>query len=83
MILLQLDCVSTCTVHEVVREVGGDLVEEAVLTDTFTHSKTGRTSHCYRINYRATDRSLKNQEVDEMQFRLRDVLAERLGLELR
>ena len=58
-------------------------MEEVVLTDAFTHPKTGRTSHCYRINYRATDRSLKNQEVDEMQFRLRDMLAERLGLELR
>ena len=54
-----------------------------VLTDAFTHPKTGRTSHCYRVNYRATDRSLSNKEVDEMQFRIRDLLAERLGVELR
>ena len=82
-LLIWTACGTIRTVHEVVREVGGDLIEEAVLTDAFTHPKTGRTSHCYRINYRATDRSLTNQEVDEMQFRVRDLLTQRLGLELR
>ena len=65
------------------RDVCGDLAEEVVLTDEFTHPKTGRTSHCYRINYRATDRSLKNREVDEIQFQIRDLLSSRLGLEVR
>ena len=68
--------------HETVRDVGGDLVEEVVLMDEFTHPKTGRVSHCYRINYRATDRSLSNAEVDEMQFRLRDLMSDQLGLEV-
>lgn len=37
---------------ELVRSIGGDLVEEVTLIDNFTNKKTGRTSNCYRIVYR-------------------------------
>lgn len=37
---------------EVVRGIAGDLVESVVLIDSFTHPKTQRSSHCYRIAYR-------------------------------
>jgi hypothetical protein len=37
---------------ELVRGIGGDLVEEVVLIDSFTHPKTSRTSNCFRITYR-------------------------------
>jgi phenylalanyl-tRNA synthetase alpha chain len=70
-------------VHEVVREVGGDLVEEVVLQDAFTHPTTGRVSHCYRINYRSLDRSLRNEEIDNLQWDVRTRLEDLLGVELR
>jgi phenylalanyl-tRNA synthetase alpha chain len=53
------------------------------LIDNFTHPKTGKTSHCYRIAYRSMDRSLTNEEIDALQERVRDLTVDRLGVELR
>ena len=67
---------------DLIRSVAGDLVEKIELIDSFTHPKTGRTSKCYRISYRSMDRSLTNEEIDELQFKLRDECPS-LGCELR
>ena len=68
---------------ELVRGVAGDLAESVTLLDEFTHPKHGRTSHCYRVNYRHMDRSLTNEEVDAIQMQLRDRVVQELGVELR
>ncbi|CAG5155989.1 uncharacterized protein ALTATR162_LOCUS3930 [Alternaria atra] len=70
-------------VMEIAREVCGDLVEDVRLTDEFVHPKTGRKSMCYRINYRSLERTLTNEETNELHERLRGLLVERLGVELR
>jgi phenylalanyl-tRNA synthetase alpha chain len=67
---------------DLVRSIAGDLVEKIQLIDSFTHPKTGRSSRCYRISYRSMDRSLTNEEIDELQFKLRDECPS-LGCELR
>lgn len=41
---------------ELVRDQVGDLAEDVVKIDDFTHPKTKRRSLCYRINYRSMDR---------------------------
>eukprot|EP01126_Amoeba_proteus_P048035 TRINITY_DN5531_c0_g1_i2.p1 TRINITY_DN5531_c0_g1~~TRINITY_DN5531_c0_g1_i2.p1 ORF type:complete len:351 (-),score=59.88 TRINITY_DN5531_c0_g1_i2:242-1294(-) len=69
--------------HELVREVGGDLVEEVKLIDQFIHPMNDKRSLCWRINYRSMDRSLTNEEVDKLQFNLRTELAKRFKVELR
>lgn len=66
---------------EVVRDTCGDLVEQVSLIDTF--SRHERTSRCYRFVYRSMDRSLTNYEVDILNNDLREVLVERLKVELR
>ncbi|KAL3918852.1 MAG: hypothetical protein SGILL_004050 [Bacillariaceae sp.] len=64
---------------DLVRGVAGDLVENVESVDQFVHPKTGLESHCYRITYRSMDRSLTNEEIDELQAELRN----RIGTELK
>ncbi|KAJ1673725.1 phenylalanyl-tRNA synthetase alpha subunit, mitochondrial, partial [Spiromyces aspiralis] len=68
---------------DMVREIAGDLAEDVKLIDKFTHPKTNRTSHCYRINYCSMDRNVTHAEINEIQNRLRQTVAERFGVELR
>lgn len=68
---------------ELVRGVGGDLIEEVKLIDEFANKKTGKTSHCYRIAYRSMDRSLEDTEINALQDSVREKLAAELLVELR
>ncbi|RDW82274.1 hypothetical protein BP6252_03386 [Coleophoma cylindrospora] len=70
-------------VMEIVRDVGGDVVEDVKQTDSFTHPKTGRRSLCYRINYRSLERTLTNEEANEYHENVRQALVKQLGVELR
>ncbi|KAK4175639.1 mitochondrial phenylalanyl-tRNA synthetase [Triangularia setosa] len=68
---------------EVVRDVCGDVVEDVVLMDSFTHPKTGRRSVCYRVNYRSLERTLTNEEANGLHERVKGEMVERLGVEIR
>ncbi|KAJ1652308.1 phenylalanyl-tRNA synthetase alpha subunit, mitochondrial [Dispira simplex] len=68
---------------DVVRDVAQDLVEDVKLVDRFVHPKTQRTSLCYRIVYRSMDRSFTNDEINEVQEKLRHEVTQRLGVSLR
>ncbi|EAS07559.1 phenylalanine-tRNA ligase (macronuclear) [Tetrahymena thermophila SB210] len=70
-------------IYEIVREIGGDLIEQVECVDTYENKKTGKTSKCFRINYRSLERTLTNQEIDTLQFSIRDEIKNKLGYELR
>ncbi|KAG8531030.1 uncharacterized protein KY384_004387 [Bacidia gigantensis] len=70
-------------VMEIVRDIGGDLVEDVKLIDQFTHPISSRKSLCYRMNYRSLERTLKNEEADKLHKRISDQLVANLGVELR
>ncbi|KAF2741051.1 phenylalanyl-tRNA synthetase mitochondrial precursor [Polyplosphaeria fusca] len=70
-------------IMEIARDVCGDLVEDVRLVDEFVHPKTGRRSFCYRTNYRSLERTLTNDETNELHERFRQQLVEKLGVELR
>jgi phenylalanyl-tRNA synthetase alpha chain len=70
-------------IMEIVRDIGGDVVEDVTKVDEFTHPKTGRRSLCYRINYRSLERTLTNEEANGYHEAVRKALVERLGVELR
>ncbi|CAA7405015.1 unnamed protein product [Spirodela intermedia] len=67
---------------EVVRGIAGDLVEEVQLIDNFTNKK-GMTSHCYRIAYRSTERSLTDEEINQLQWNVREAMQSKLNVVLR
>ncbi|KAL4978492.1 putative phenylalanyl-tRNA synthetase alpha subunit [Aspergillus desertorum] len=63
-------------IMEIVRGVGGNLVEDVKLIDEFTHPKTSRRSLCYRINYRSLERTLTNEETNDLHEGVRQSLLE-------
>jgi len=68
---------------ELVGQIAGDLVECVEVMDKFTHPKTNRTSLCFRITYRSMERSLTNEEINQLQQRVRDEVSHKLRVELR
>ncbi|KAH9621018.1 hypothetical protein KSS87_005301 [Heliosperma pusillum] len=67
---------------EVVRGIGGDLVEEVRLIDNFTNKK-GMTSQCYRIVYRSMERNLTDEEINDLQSKVREEAEHKLNVVLR
>uniref|UniRef100_A0A8D1SFZ1 phenylalanine--tRNA ligase n=1 Tax=Sus scrofa TaxID=9823 RepID=A0A8D1SFZ1_PIG len=67
--------------YDLVRTVGGDLVEKVDLIDTFEHPKTHRTSHCYRITYRHMERTLSQKEVGHVHQAVQEAAVRLLGVE--
>ena len=70
-------------VMQVIRDVGGDLVEYARNVDTFQHPESGRKSLCYNINYRSLERVISREEANALHDDVRHALVTRLGVELR
>lgn len=70
-------------VMEIVRDVAGDLVEDVRLTDEFTHPQSRKKSVCYRINYRSLERTLRNEEVNELHSTICQRLVDKLDVEIR
>lgn len=69
--------------YDLARSVGGELVEQVELLDEYVNSKTGKTSHMYRVTYRHMHRSLTTSEVNLVQQNLRDSVARYLNCEVR
>ncbi|XP_032218179.1 phenylalanine--tRNA ligase, mitochondrial [Nematostella vectensis] len=68
---------------ELVRNIAGDLIEQVEQIDSFVHPKTNQESQCYRITYRAMDRTLEAQEVNAIQDIVREEVEKRLKVKLR
>ena len=68
---------------DLIRNIGGDLIENVECVDTFFSNKENKTSKNYKITYRCLERTLTNPEVDKIQFEIRDQIEAKLGLKLR
>ncbi|XP_041454118.1 phenylalanine--tRNA ligase, mitochondrial-like isoform X2 [Lytechinus variegatus] len=69
--------------YDLVRNVGGELVEQVAMIDEFTHPKTLRTSHCYRITYRSMERTLVREEVNQIHDLIKETAEKQLRVEPR
>ncbi|XP_075410244.1 phenylalanine--tRNA ligase, mitochondrial [Tenrec ecaudatus] len=67
--------------YDLVRTIGGDLVEKVDLIDKFEHPKTHKTSHCYRITYRHMERTLSQPEVQRIHQTVQEAVVRVLGVE--
>ncbi|XP_053458292.1 phenylalanine--tRNA ligase, mitochondrial isoform X2 [Nycticebus coucang] len=67
--------------YDLVRTIGGDLVEKVDLIDKFEHPKTHKTSHCYRITYRHMERTLSQTEVGHIHQAVQEAAVQLLGVE--
>jgi phenylalanyl-tRNA synthetase alpha chain len=71
---------------DVIRDIGGDLVEEVKLLDHYEDAEkfgADRESYTYRVVYRSNERTLVKEEVDVLQDKLVKDTADRFGAEIR
>lgn len=71
---------------DLIRDVGGDLVEEVALLDKYENEEkfgAGKLSYAYRVIYRSPDRTLTNEEVDKLHHALEKKTAEEFGAMVR
>ena len=71
---------------ELIRDVGGDLVEQVELLDKFEDEKKfgkNKVSYTYRVVYRSPDRTLKVEEVEPLQNKLYHETKQQFNAQLR
>lgn len=69
--------------YDLVRSVGGDLVEQVKLFDSFFHPKKKLSSQSYRITYRHMERTLTQVEVNSVHQQVQKAAEEMLGVTIR
>ncbi|XP_019881323.1 probable phenylalanine--tRNA ligase, mitochondrial [Aethina tumida] len=69
--------------YDLVRSIGGDLIEQVTLVDNFKHPKTGKTSHCYRIIYRHMEKTLTQSEVNDVHKQIENAAKNLLNVTIR
>lgn len=71
---------------DLIREIGGDLVEEVQLLDKYEQEEKfgkDKVSYTYRIIYRSNDRTLENSEIVPIQEKLESLTKSQFGAEIR
>lgn len=78
--------VSLNNYYEIVRDCAGDLVEEVKLTDQYENAEkfgADKLSYTFRIIYRSPERTLTNEEINQIQERIVNNTQKELGASIR
>jgi phenylalanyl-tRNA synthetase alpha chain len=71
---------------DLVRDMAGELAEQVALIDEYENAEKfggDKKSYAYRITYRSRERTLTNEEVDELHKRIEEATAKEFGAEIR
>ncbi len=71
---------------DVIRDLGGDLVEEVSLLDKYENAEkfgAGKVSYTYRIVYRSNERTLTNEEINLIQEKIIEETKKQFGADMR
>lgn len=74
---------SSNDLYDLVRSVGGDVIEQVRLLDEWRNPRTGRVSHCYRVTYRHMERTLTQLEVNRIHERIASMAQQLLHVSIR
>jgi phenylalanyl-tRNA synthetase beta chain len=74
------DGVTAAQIGAVLREAGRPLLEEVALFDEYRGSGLAGRSLAWRLWFRASDRTLRDEEVDQAVARVLSALKEQLGV---
>ena len=75
--------ISVEQVQELIERTGGELVVDTDLFDQYQPSNSGKQGFAFHIEYQAPDRTLTDEEVNDVQGRIIDALESDLSAEIR
>jgi len=68
---------------DLVRSVGGDIIEKVTLIDEYFNPKKEKTSHCYRIVYRHMEKTFTQEEINQVHEQIADMATKLLAVQIR
>jgi len=72
--------------YEIIQDFSNDLIEEVVMLDRYENDEKfgkNKVSYTFRIIYRSHERTLTNDEINEIQEKIRNQTVAQLNAELR
>jgi len=69
--------------YDLIRSLGGDLIEQVECFDEFFHPKKQRKSQSYHITYRHMERTLTQEEVNKIHSEIEKAAVSRLNVQIR
>ena len=83
--LLLDDAVASRDIFSVIKDIGGGLVKSVGVFDLYRGQQIqdGKKSLAYRVEYRADEKTLKDEDVTEIHKNIQDALVQKLGAFIR